>query len=117
MRESRVATVVLPAYGVGSAIGSVVRDLAVAAYALRSRGVHLDVLLLDGDGGAAATHAYPAAKAFGLALAAVLGPERPGAAWLAGFRQVLAEGRANLVVTMDADGRHDAAQIPHLVDE
>jgi SAM-dependent methyltransferase len=117
MREPRSATVVLPAYGVGSAIGSVVRDLAVAAYALRSRGVDLDVLLLDGDGGRTAAAATRAAQEFGLALAAVDGPERAGAAWLAGFRTVLAAGRADLVITMDADGRHDAAQIPHLVDE
>jgi hypothetical protein len=31
MREPKSATVVLPAYGVGDAIGTVVRDLAVAA--------------------------------------------------------------------------------------
>ena len=43
----------LPAYGVHEAIASIVRDLAVAAYALRARGIDLDVLLLDGGGHAA----------------------------------------------------------------
>src|SRR5262245_52587923 len=116
MRDPKSATVVLPAYGVGDAVGSVVRDLAVAAYALRSRGIHLHVLVLHPEHDRVARIATAAAGRYGLALAAVAGPERSGAAWLAGFRRVLDEGRADLVITMDADGRHDAAQIPHLVD-
>jgi SAM-dependent methyltransferase len=116
MREPKSATVVLPAYGVGEAVGSVVRDLAVAAYALHSRSIDLDVLLLHTGHDRTGEIATRAAARFGLALTATAGPERPGAAWLAGFRTVLAEGRAELVITMDADGRHDAAQIPHLVD-
>jgi hypothetical protein len=47
MKPRLAATVVLPAYGVQDAIASVVRDLAVAAYALRARGIELDVLLLE----------------------------------------------------------------------
>jgi SAM-dependent methyltransferase len=116
MRDPKSATVVLPAYGVGDAVGSVVRDLAVAAYALRSRGIDLDVLLLHTEHDQTARIATAAAARYGLTLTTVAGPEQPGAAWLAGFRSVLAEGRADLVITMDADGRHDAAQIPHLVD-
>jgi SAM-dependent methyltransferase len=116
MRDPKSATVVLPAYGVGDAVGSVVRDLAVAAYALRSRGIDLDVLLLHTEHDQTARIATAAAARYGLTLTTAAGPEQPGAAWLAGFRSVLAEGRADLVITMDADGRHDAAQIPHLVD-
>ena len=50
MKRPKLVTVVLPAHGVEGAIASVVRDLAVAAYALRSRDMELDVLLLAGGG-------------------------------------------------------------------
>src|SRR5918993_1332490 len=48
MKRPKSVTVVLPAQGVEGAIASVVRDLAVAAYALQSRDMELDVLLLAG---------------------------------------------------------------------
>ena len=57
MKRPRAATVVLPAYGVHEAIASIVRDLAVAAYALRARAIDLDVLLFDGGGHADVGHA------------------------------------------------------------
>jgi SAM-dependent methyltransferase len=117
MRQPKSATVVLPAYRVADAIATVVRDLAVAAYALRSRGLHLDVLLLH-DGEDVAAAATRNAAELDLPLAAGQGPASgPGEAYLAGFRQVVAEGRADLVVTLDANGRHDATQIPHLIDQ
>jgi 2-polyprenyl-3-methyl-5-hydroxy-6-metoxy-1,4-benzoquinol methylase len=115
MRQPKSATVVLPAYRVADAVATVVRDLAVAAYALRSRGLHLDVLLLH-DGEDVAAAATRTAAELDLPLAAVPGPASPGEAYLAGFRQVVEEGRADLVVTLDANGRHDATQIPHLID-
>ena len=115
MKPPGAATVVLPAYGVGQAIGSVVRDLAVAEYALRARGVRLDVLLLD-DGGHARVAAEVAGR-FGLSLAAIPGPRSGSAeAYLQGFRRVVQEGRSELLVTLDANGRHDPTQIPSLVD-
>jgi 2-polyprenyl-3-methyl-5-hydroxy-6-metoxy-1,4-benzoquinol methylase len=117
MRQPKSATVVLPAYRVADAIATVVRDLAVAAYALRSRGLHLDVLLLH-DGEDVAAAATTTAAELDLPLATVPGPASgPGEAYLAGFRQVVAEGRADLVVTLDANGRHDATQIPRLIDQ
>ena len=115
MKPPRTATVVLPAYGVEDAIGAVVRDLAVASYALRARGIDLDVLLLDGGG-----HTEVASKIateLGLALTAVPGPESgPGEAFLEGLRRVGETGNADLVVTLDANGRHDPTQIPSLID-
>jgi 2-polyprenyl-3-methyl-5-hydroxy-6-metoxy-1,4-benzoquinol methylase len=117
MRQPKSATVVLPAYRVADAIATVLRDLAVAAYALRSRGLYLEVLLLhDGDDVAAA--AARTAAELDLPLTTVPGPASgPGEAYLVGFHQVAAEGRADLVVTLDANGRHDATQIPHLIDQ
>ncbi len=117
MKRPRSATVVLPAFQVADAIAALVRDLAVAAYALRSRDLRLDVLLLHDDEETAAIAEQTAAE-LDLSLTPVPGPASgPGEAYLAGFRRVVAEGRADLVVTLDANGRHDATQIPHLIDQ
>ena len=117
MDRPGLATVLLPAHGAGDGLLTVVRDLAVAAYALRTRGVALDVLLLDDGRVPAAALAAKAAADFGLPLATVAGPPTQGAAYLAGYRQVLDRGRADLVVTLDATGQHDATQVPHLIDQ
>ena len=117
MKRPETVTVVLPAFAVGDAIEPVVRDLAVAAYALRIRGMRLDVLLLNGDGPAAATAATDAASQVGLCLRVEEAPAAgAGAAFLHGFRRVVTEGRADVVATMDATGRHDPTEIPRLVD-
>src|SRR5207244_830533 len=116
MRVVRSATVVLPAYRIGDTVTAVIRDLAVAAYALRSRGVQIDVLLLP-DRFEAAASAVHAARDLNLPLTCVRGPAAgAGAAFLNGFRRVLDKGHADVVVTLDANGRHDATQIPHLID-
>ena len=117
MDRPGLATVLLPAHGAGDGLVAVVRDLAVAAYALRTRGVALDVLLLDDGRAPAAALAAKAAADFGLPLVTVAGPPTQGAAYLAGYRQVLDRGRADLVVTLDATGQHDATQVPHLIDQ
>ncbi len=118
MKRPQVVTVVLPAYGVARALPTVVRDLAVAAYALRVRGMELDVLLLNGDGPAAIAATEPLARELCLPLRVVDGPTAgAGAAFLQGFRDVVEKGRADLVVTLDATGRHDATEIPRLVDQ
>ncbi len=117
MNRPKSATVVLPAYGVEGAIASVVRDLAVAAYALRSRDMELNVLLLCGGADRTASIASATARDLGLDLTAAPAPAAaPGQAFLDGFRQVVRYGHADLVITMDATGQHDATQIPHLVD-
>jgi 2-polyprenyl-3-methyl-5-hydroxy-6-metoxy-1,4-benzoquinol methylase len=115
MKPPRTASVVLPAYGVEGAIGPVVRDLAVASYALRARGIDLDVLLLD-EGGHTETASRVAAE-LGLELKAMAGPPSgPGEAFLEGLRVVVETGGTDLVVTLDANGRHDPTQIPNLID-
>jgi 2-polyprenyl-3-methyl-5-hydroxy-6-metoxy-1,4-benzoquinol methylase len=118
MRTPTSLTVVLPAYGVGAAIISVVRDLAVAAYAFRARGQRMDVLLLHQGAADVADACVRLADELGLPLRlGVAPPSGAGAAFLAGFQRVLEEDRADLVVTLDANGRHDATQIPRLVDQ
>jgi hypothetical protein len=78
MDRPALATVVLPAHGAGEGLVTVVRDLAVAAYALRTRGVALDVLLLDDGRSGSAALAAKAAADFGLSLAAVARAAVPG---------------------------------------
>src|SRR5215211_1513026 len=117
MDRPGLATVLLPAHGAGDGLPTVIRDLAVAAYALRTRGLALDVLLFDDGRPRTAVLAAKAAADFGLPLTAVAGPPSQGAAYLQGFREVLARGRADLVVTLDATGQHDATQIPQLIDQ
>jgi len=117
VEQPKAVTVVLPVYGPAGPVPALVRDLAVAAYALRCRGMQLEVLLLDGAGGAAGAEAVAAAEAVELPLDVMAGPAGgPGAAFVAGFRRVLDAGRAELVATMDATGRHDPTEVPHLVD-
>jgi SAM-dependent methyltransferase len=115
MKRPRAATVVLPAYDVHEAIASIVRDLAVAAYALRARAIDLDVLLMDGGGHTAI--ATQVGAELGLSLSSVPGPmSGPGEAYLDGLRRVAQAGTADLVVTLDANGRHDPTEIPGLID-
>jgi SAM-dependent methyltransferase len=115
MKTPQSVTVVLPAYGVEDAIGALVRDLAVAAYALRAREIDLDVLLLDG--GEHTVAASEVAAELGLPLTSVAAPTSgSGEAFLDGLRRTSEAGGADLVVTMDANGRHDPAQIPSLID-
>ena len=89
---------VIPGYNEGPRIAEVVRGAAV----------HLPVVVVD-DGSSDDT----AAQA-GEAGATVI-EQRPnqgkGAALRAGFRRALADG-ADAVLTLDADGQHDPAEIP-----
>ena len=118
VKPPEVVSVVLPAYAAVDALPTVVRDLAVAAYALRSRGTELEVLLVNGDGGAAAAARVvdEAASAHGFTLRVIDGPPSSGRAFIEGFAHVMHEGRADAVVTLDATGRHDASEIPRLLD-
>ena len=118
MRRPRTATVILPAYATSDPVPDVVRDLAVAAYALESRGIALSVLVAAGHPQAAAVAAVRQAKDLGLTLRLLPDPPATeGAAYLAAFRHVVGVARSDLVVTLDANGRHDPAEIPRLVDE
>ena len=50
-------------------------------------------------------------------LTVVPGPASgPGEAYLEGFRRVVEAGTADVVVTLDANGRHDPTEIPSLID-
>jgi SAM-dependent methyltransferase len=113
----RTVTVVLATHGGGEEISAVVRDLAIAAFALSARGDRLSVLLLDPPGSAAGDAGVKAAADYGLDIDLCRAPAEVGAAYLAGFEEVLARGQADIVVTLDSSGRHDPVQIAHLVEQ
>jgi SAM-dependent methyltransferase len=94
----------------------VLRDLAVAGYALRTRDIALEVLVVDAGDGVAVEVAGKRAAEHGLALDVVAGPADGADPWLAGMSHA-AEHGADLVVAIDDSGRHDPMQTPHLIDQ
>ena len=117
MTRVSTVTVILPAHGADQGILLVLRDLAVAAFALDARGVRLDVLVMDDPTSDTAELASKAAAEYGLDITRGPASSDIADAYLAGFRRVVAQNEADLVVTLDASGRHDPMQIPHLVDQ
>src|SRR5918996_1634503 len=117
--EGRPATdvvVVLPVYGGGGGLPSIMRDLTVAAYGLRTRAMKMSVVLVDGSGNGEVSEVLAIADDHSLSVERIPGPDSgSGQAYLEGFRVALERG-ANLIVTLDANGRHDATEIPRLVD-
>ena len=88
----------IPGYNEERRIGEVVRGAAA----------HLPVLVVD-DGSGDDTAAQ--ARAAGATVIEQRPNQGKGAALRAGFRRALADG-ADAVLTLDADGQHDPAQIP-----
>lgn len=108
--------VVLPVYGGDEALPTVIRDLAVAAYGLRARAMELSVLLVEGSSGGAVPDVVAIGADLSLKVDRMPGPPSgAGQAYLEGFK-VAIERKADLVVTLDANGRHDATEIPRIVD-
>lgn len=89
---------IIPAYNEAARIGEVVRGARK----------HLPVLVVD-DGSSDETAAR--AEATGATVLRQVPNQGKGAALRAGFRQALEEGHA-AVITLDADGQHDPAEIP-----
>ena len=88
----------IPGYNEGPRIAEVVRGAST----------YLPVLVVD-DGSADDT--AEAARAAGATVIEQRPNQGKGAALRAGFRQALADG-ADAVLTLDADGQHDPAEIP-----
>jgi glycosyltransferase involved in cell wall biosynthesis len=93
-----VIVAVIPGYNEGPRIGEVVRGAAA----------HLPVLVVD-DGSRDETAGQ--ARAAGATVIEQRPNQGKGAALRAGFRRALADG-ADAVLTLDADGQHDPAEIP-----
>jgi glycosyltransferase involved in cell wall biosynthesis len=93
-----VIVALIPGYNEGPRIAEVVRGASA----------HLPVLVVD-DGSADDT--ADVARAAGATVIEQRPNQGKGAALRAGFRQALADG-ADAVLTLDADGQHDPAEIP-----
>ncbi len=113
----KAATVVLSGYGAGEGVATVIRDLAVAAYALGTRGLSLEVLVVDDGRSEAAGVASKVAAEYGLTLDVVPGPPQPAPGYVVGYQRVLARATADLAITLDATGQHDATDLPRLIDQ
>jgi glycosyltransferase involved in cell wall biosynthesis len=92
----------IPAYEAGTLVGDVVRGAAR----------HLPVLVVD-DGSSDETSA--AARAAGAEVLRQEPNQGKGAALKRGFHHALESGR-EAVLTLDADGQHDPAEIPAFLD-
>jgi len=93
-----VIVALIPGYNEGPRIAEVVRGAAT----------HLPVVVVD-DGSRDDTAAQ--ARAAGATVIEQRPNQGKGAALRAGFRRALADG-ADAVLTLDADGQHDPAEIP-----
>lgn len=100
-REDRIVAII-PAYNEGTRVADVV--IGAAQF--------LPVLVVD-DGSADDTAAQ--AEAAGALVLGQSPNQGKGAALRAGFRHALAEGY-DAVVTLDADGQHDPAELPKFLD-
>lgn len=110
-------TILLAAYDEVDAIRPVLAEIEEAVSILQRSGIHLDVVLVDDNSPDGTKEAAVAtAEQLGLSLEVLQG-ERSGlgAAMQRGIAHVLANVTTDFLVTMDADGQHDARQIPDLV--
>lgn len=92
---------VIPGYNEGPRIGAVVRATAA----------HLPVIVVD-DGSTDDTAG--SAREAGATVIELRPNRGKGAALRAGFRQAL-DGGADAILTLDADGQHDPAEIPRFL--
>ena len=108
--------VVLATFNERACIGATIEALAAVAVRVRPA-CELRVLLVDDESpDGTAEHAVAVAAHHGLDLAVSSAPRAGlGRAYLRGFAAVGAQGWADTVVTLDADGQHDPAVIPDLL--
>ena len=106
-------------YNERDCIEGALRSVAGVVDTLRLAGVEMRVLLVDDESpDETAAVAVDVAQRCGLSLTVSSAPRAGlGRAYLRGFADIAAEGWADTIVTLDADGQHDPALIPVLVAE
>jgi dolichol-phosphate mannosyltransferase len=113
-------TVLMASYNEAGSIASVLSEVAEAADKLEPQGIALRVLLVDDNSpDQTADIAKEEANRLGLMLDVLSGQkEGLGAALVRGFRHLddPTMSKSDFIVTLDADGQHDARQIPGLVE-
>ncbi len=112
-------TVVMASYNEAGSIGLVLDEVSQAIADLERQGLDIDVLLVDDNSpDGTADIARRMAAENGISLEVLTGAkEGLGAALVRGFRHLESRDRTiGFIVTLDADGQHDARQIPGLVE-
>ncbi len=112
-------TVVMASYNEAGSIATVLREVAEARDQLQNQGIELSILLVDDNSpDGTASIARTVASELHLDLEVLTGSKSGlGAALVRGFRHLESQSaQPDFIVTLDADGQHDARQIPGLVE-
>lgn len=104
-------------YNSAGSIEAVLAEVEEAASILARSGFDIDILLVDNDSpdGTVAIARHQAER-LGLDLDVIVSPTtHPSGALIAGFRHLLERAQVGFIVTLDANGHHDARQVTDLV--
>jgi protein-L-isoaspartate O-methyltransferase len=113
----RNGTVLLATLGERETIRFVLEEIAESLKVLEASEYHLEVLVVDDSSDSEfRNHVGKAFSALGIIGSVIEGPHLGlGAAILSGFQFALSNQKIDFVVNLDADGQHDARQMPDLV--
>ena len=113
----RTGAILLATLGERETIRFVLEEIAESVKVLEASGYRLEVLVVDDSSDKEfMTHVESSLSALGLNGNVIEGPNMGlGAAILNGFQCALADKRIDFAVNLDADGQHDARQMPDLI--
>jgi protein-L-isoaspartate O-methyltransferase len=113
----RNGAVLLATLGERETIRFVLEEIAESVKVLEASEYQLDVLVIDDSSDSEfRDHVRKSFSALGLTGSVIEGPNMGlGAAILSGFQFALSNQKIDFVVNLDADGQHDARQMPDLV--
>jgi 2-polyprenyl-3-methyl-5-hydroxy-6-metoxy-1,4-benzoquinol methylase len=113
----RNGTILLATLGEQETIRFVLEEIAESVKILEASEYRLAVLVVDDSSDVEfRNHVEKSLLALGLSGSVIEGPNMGlGAAILSGFHNALVDNKINFVVNLDADGQHDARQMPDLV--
>ena len=115
--SGRNGAILLATLGEQETIRFVLEEIAESVKILEASEYRLEVLVVDDSSDAEfREHVGKSLSALGLSGSVIEGPNMGlGAAILSGFQCALTNEQINFVVNLDADGQHDARQMPDLV--
>lgn len=113
----RNGVILLATLGERETIRFVLEEIAESVRLLEACGYRLEVLVIDDSFDSEfKDHVYKSLSILGLSGNVIEGRNQGlGAAILSGFQSALSNQKIDFVVNLDADGQHDARQIPDLI--
>jgi protein-L-isoaspartate O-methyltransferase len=113
----RNGAILLATLGERETIRFVLEEIAESVKVLEASEYQLEVLVVDDSSDSEfKDHVNQSLLALGLSGSVIEGPNMGlGAAILSGFQSALSDQKIDFVVNLDADGQHDARQMPDLV--